>query len=43
MSGKKEFSTQDIKFDHDKIISNSLDKEIRKLQELLLGNINQKM
>jgi peroxiredoxin len=42
MQGRKEYSAQNINLDHDKIISNSLSKEIRKLQELLLGNINQK-
>jgi peroxiredoxin len=42
MQGNNELKTQEISFDHGKIISNSLDKEIRKLQELLLGNINQK-
>jgi len=42
MQGNKEQRAQDIIFSHDKIMSNSLDKEIRKLQELLLGNINQK-
>lgn len=42
MKRREDFPTQDIKFNHSKIISRSLDKEIRKLQELLLGNINQK-
>ncbi len=42
MKSKNKLSCQDITFDHGKIISGSLNNEIRKLQELLLGNINQK-
>ncbi|MEY3370885.1 MAG: hypothetical protein RLZZ361_1555 [Cyanobacteriota bacterium] len=42
MKSKNKLSCQDITFDHSKIISGSLNNEIRKLQELLLGNINQK-
>lgn len=42
MSKKDAFGTKELKFNHNKIISSSLEKEIRKLQDILLGNINQK-